>query len=114
LASRSLGPYRQRAEREARASGLPIVRPLWMSDPRLGDVSDAFTLGADVLVAPAFAPGAARTQVNLPPGRWKHVWSGRAYRGARVGSVDFPLGRPAVLVRMPSSSAATIGRAARG
>ena len=75
---RALAPYRQRLERRAHRTGVPIVRPLWMSDPGLGGVSAAFTLGRAVLVAPAFAPGATRTTVPLPDGRWAHVWSGRA------------------------------------
>src|SRR4051812_8036537 len=110
---RALSPYRQRAEREARASGTPIVRPLWMSDPRLGDVTQAFTLGRDVLVAPAFAPGAARTTLPLPAGRWKHVWTSRTYRGSRSVTVESPLGKPAVFVRGRSSLAGIIRSAAR-
>ena len=53
---RALAPYRQRVERQAARDGTPIVRPLWLSDPRLGDVTSAFTLGSDVLVAPASRP----------------------------------------------------------
>jgi sulfoquinovosidase len=93
---RALAPYRRGLEREARASGMPIVRPLWMTDPRLESVTSAFTLGADLLVAPTFAPGAVSTRVRLPAGRWIHVWTGRAYRGGRAVSVASPLGRPAV------------------
>jgi alpha-glucosidase len=84
-----------------------------MSDPRLGDVTSAFTLGSDVLVAPAFSPGAARTTVPLPAtGRWTHVWSSRTYRGGRIVTVESPLGRPAVFVRAGSRLAETIRRAA--
>lgn len=111
---RALAPYRQRVERQAERDGTPIVRPLWMSDARLGDVTSAFTLGTDVLVAPAFSPGAARTTVPLPaPGRWTHVWSSRTYRGGRIVTVESPLGRPAVFVRAGSGLAETIRRAAR-
>src|SRR4051794_12159328 len=110
----ALGPYRQRVEQQAERDGTPIVRPLWMSDPRLGDVTSAFTLGTDVLVGPAFSPGAARTTVPLPAsGRWTHVWSSRNYRGGRIVTVESPLGRPAVFVRAGSSLAETIRRAAR-
>src|SRR3954470_7121980 len=111
---RALAPYRQELEREARRSGMPIVRPLWLSDPRLGDVSDAFMLGPDVLVAPAFAPGAARTTLPLPAGRWTHVWSSRSYDGSRTVTVESPLGKPAVFVRAGSNLAGIIQRAARG
>jgi alpha-glucosidase len=110
---RALAPYRQQLERRARRDGTPIVRPLWLSDARLGDVTHAFTLGPDVLVAPAFAPGAARTTLPLPAGRWTHVWSSRTYRGRRTITVDSPLGKPAVFVRARSNLTATIRRAAR-
>jgi alpha-glucosidase (family GH31 glycosyl hydrolase) len=109
---RALAPYRQRLERQARRDGTPIVRPLWMSDARLGDVTHAFTLGRDVLVAPAFSPGAARTTLPLPAGRWKHVWSSRIYRGQQTVTVESPLGKPAVFVRAGSKLGDTIRRAA--
>lgn len=109
---RALAPYRQRLEREALRAGTPIVRPLWLSDARLKNVTHAFTLGRDVLAAPAFAPGATRTTLPLPAGRWKHVWSSRTYSGGRTITVDSPLGEPAVFVRAPSKLADTIRRAA--
>jgi alpha-glucosidase len=110
---RALAPYRQRLEREARRTGVPIVRPLWFSDARLGAVDEAFTLGDDLLAAPAFAPGQARTTVPLPRGRWQHVWSGRVYAGGRTVTVASPLGEPAVFTRPGSGLAARI-RAAAG
>jgi alpha-glucosidase len=110
---RALAPYRHRLEQAAQGTGMPIVRPLWFSDRRLGDVTHAFTLGRDVLVAPSFAPGAARTTLPLPRGRWTHVWSSRAYRGGRTVTVEAPLGEPAVFVRGNSRLGAVIRRAAR-
>jgi alpha-glucosidase len=111
---RALAPYRQRVEQQAERDGTPIVRPLWMSDTHLDDVTNAFTLGTDVLVAPAFSPGAARTTVSLPaPRRWTHVWSSRTYRGGRIVTVESPLGKPAVFVRAGSPLAETIRSAAR-
>jgi sulfoquinovosidase len=109
---RALAPYRQGLEREAARTGMPIVRPLWFTDRALDDVTHAFTLGRDVLVAPAFAPGAARTTLPLPPGRWEHVWTERTFTGGREVTVDSPLGHPAVFVRAGSRLAATIRRAA--
>ncbi|MBV9941419.1 MAG: alpha-glucosidase [Solirubrobacterales bacterium] len=96
---RALGPYRQALEREAASNGMPIVRPMWLTDPRLETVTSQFTLGSDILVAPAFAPGVTRTRVELPPGRWVHVWTGRVYTGPRTVTVASPLGRPAVFTR---------------
>ena len=110
---RALSPYRQRLEREAAADGMPIVRPMWLTDPRLQDVTAQFTLGPDVLVAPAFHPGQTHTRVVLPPGRWVHVWTNRKYTGPRTITASSPLGRPAVFVR-PGRLRSIIIRAARG
>jgi alpha-glucosidase len=96
---RALSPYRQRLERDAAADGMPIVRPMWLTDPRLEAVTAQFTLGPDILVAPTFHPGQNRTRVVLPPGRWVHLWTDRAYTGPRTVTVSSPLGRPAVFVR---------------
>ncbi|MBV8989214.1 MAG: alpha-glucosidase, partial [Solirubrobacterales bacterium] len=85
---RALAPYRQRLEREASETGVPIVRPLWLTWPQLGSITAEFTLGTDLLVAPTFAPGVTRTRVVLPPGRWVHVWSGHTYTGPRTVTVS--------------------------
>jgi sulfoquinovosidase len=90
------------------------VRPLWFTDAALADVTHAFTLGSDVLVAPAFSPGAARTTLPLPAGRWQHVWSSRAYEGGRTVTVESPIGEPAVFVRAGSRLGGVIRRAAAG
>jgi len=110
---RALGPYRQALEREAATDGMPIVRPMWLTDPRLENVTGQFTLGSDILVAPAFAPGVTRTRVHLPPGRWVHVWTGRVYTGRRTIAVSSPLGRPAVFTR-PGRLRSLIIKAASG
>lgn len=95
----ALAPYRQRLERAAYTTGLPIVRPLWLTWPSLESVTAEFTLGTDLLVAPDFAPGMTRTRVVLPAGRWVEVWSGRRFRGPRTVTVASPLGHPAVFTR---------------
>jgi sulfoquinovosidase len=110
---RALGPYRQSLEREAAADGMPIVRPMWLTDPRLEAVTAEFTLGSDILVAPTFAPAVTRTRVELPPGRWVHLWTGRMYTGPRNLTVSSPPGRPAVFTR-PGPLRSLIIKAARG
>ena len=109
---RALAGYRQGLERVAQRTGLPIVRPLWLTWPRLGAITAEFTLGADVLVAPVFSPGVTWTRVTLPPGRWVQVWSGQTFTGPRAVTVASPLGRPAVFTR-PGPLRAVIRDAAR-
>jgi alpha-glucosidase len=110
---RALSPYWERLEREAAADGMPIVRPMWLTDPRLQAVTAQFTLGSDILLAPTFHPGQRRTRVVLPPGRWVHEWTDRAYTGPRTVTVSSPLGRPAVFVR-PGPLRSLIIKAAKG
>lgn len=110
---RALTRYRQGQEREAALTGIPIVRPLWLTWPQLGAVTSEFTLGAQILVAPTFAPGQTRTTLRLPPGRWVEVWTGRQYSGPRRLTVPAPLGHPAVFTR-PGPLRKIITAAAKG
>jgi alpha-glucosidase len=117
-AFRALAPYRRGLERTAARTGLPIVRPLWLTwprDRRAERLATEFTLGRDVLVAPAFAPGQTRTSAYLPRGRWVHLWSGRTYASAGRGvTVASPLGRPAVFTRAGARVGRTLAAALRG
>lgn len=113
----ALGPYRQRLEQVAQKSGLPIVRPLWLTwpgDPKAAARSTEFTLGSELLVAPVLAPGVTRLRVYLPAGRWVLVWTGKRYGSTRHGTtvtVDAPLGRPAVFTPPASKLGAVLRRA---
>lgn len=116
---RALAPYRQRLEREAATTGMPLVRPLWLGwpdDARAERRADEFTLGRDLLVAPAFAPGVTRTATYLPEGSWTHLWTGRRYRSparGRTVSVAAPLGSPAVFTRTGSRAGGDLTRRLR-
>jgi len=66
---------------EASVRGLPVVRPLFMADPRdarLREIDDAYLLGDSLLVAPVLEPGARTRTVTLPRGGWYKVSSLRA------------------------------------
>jgi len=115
---RALAPYRRAVAREAARTGLPLVRPLWLGwprDRRAAGRADEFTLGRDLLVAPTFRPGATRTTLYLPAGRWTHLWTGRRIGGreGRTVTVPSPLGRPAVFVRTGSDEARRLVAALR-
>ncbi len=65
----------------ARRTGAPIVRPVFYDHPALldapRDMSMAFTLGANLLVAASPTPDSpAPYDVCLPHGRWFDYWSG--------------------------------------
>ena len=80
---------------EADATGLPIVRPLWLGDP--GDaycakIGQEWLLGPDVLVAPVVTSGATTNAVYLPSGCWQDQNTQRRYEGRRTVTVAAPLG----------------------
>ncbi len=83
----------------ADATGIPIMRPLWLADP--GDAAAArqdeeWLLGPDVLVAPVVNQGARSRSVYFPPGCWRaggtgRRYGGRRYRGPLTATVAAPL-----------------------
>lgn len=95
-------PYIYTLAWEAHTRGLPLVRPLWWTDPEnpdLWDVDDAFLLGDGVLVAPVLKEGARARSVHLPPGLWYDFWSEVVYEGGKEVEVEAPLERIPLFVR---------------
>ena len=97
--------------REAAATGLPIVRPLWMHHavPSSSSSSSAASLaarelllGEDLLFAPVLEKGARRRQVWLPAGGWVDSRDGAvivAPAGGLVVDVEAPPGAPPLFAR---------------
>jgi alpha-glucosidase (family GH31 glycosyl hydrolase) len=81
-----LVPYIRAAAATAARTGLPIVRPLMLSDP--GDeagwrLADAYGFGPAIWVAPVLEEGAEERRVYLPRGEWLDFWTGEPIAGAR-------------------------------
>ena len=60
-------------------SGLPPVRPLFVSYPddlKTYTISDQFMLGDYILVSPIFSDTAKERKLYLPRGSWVNLWSG--------------------------------------
>ncbi|MBV1706150.1 MAG: glycoside hydrolase family 31 protein [Hyphomicrobiales bacterium] len=82
----------------------PVVRPLFYdfpADRAARDVSDAFMLGADLLVAPVLEQGEVTRRIYLPQqeGGWYEVDGMRHHPGGAMAEIDAPLGRLPVLAR---------------
>jgi len=78
--------------KEAALTGLPIIRPLFWSDPydeKTYDISDEFLLGDKYLVAPVLCPGTESRNIYLPRGVWKDYWVGKEYKGPLL-LTDYP------------------------
>ncbi len=82
-----LMPYLYTAFEENSRDGMPVMRPLFLEYPTLGDSKqdngdfvgrdNEFLFGRDLLVAPF--PGETRNpmEVLLPPGDWYDYWTGK-------------------------------------
>jgi alpha-glucosidase len=96
--------------REARRSGMPPTRPLWLQfpgDARAAGQDQEWALGPNVLVAPVVTEGATRRPVYFPAGCWRGA--GIRVRGPRSRTVSAPLGALPYFVRCgtrPMASAA--------
>lgn len=95
-------PYLYTTMEESHRTGLPIMRPLLLTDQNdvnLVNVEDAYTVGNALLAAPVL--GAARTArtVYLPKGTWFDWWTGRRYSGGHAVTVAAPLDRVPLFAR---------------
>ena len=89
----SLMPYTYTLAWEARESGLPMMRAMWLhysNDLRTRSIGDQYMWGRDILVAPVFEKGATNRELFLPEGSWYDWWTGRQVQGGRnvVREVD--------------------------
>lgn len=95
-------PYIYSSFAQCAQEGLPIVRPLLMSDPEddnLRGLDDAFLLGDSILVAPVLEQGATQRELYLPRGVWYEFDTGKLIDGSRTITIPAPLERIPVYVR---------------
>jgi alpha-glucosidase/alpha-D-xyloside xylohydrolase len=81
-----LMPYLYTAVRECHETGLPIMRALWLHDPKDPVAvarGDQYMWGPDVLVAPVVEKGATTRRVYLPRGTWFDFWTNQKHEGGR-------------------------------
>jgi alpha-glucosidase (family GH31 glycosyl hydrolase) len=100
-----LVPYIRAAAATAARSGLPIVRPLCLtdpSDPRGWRLADAYGFGPALWVAPVLDEGVTERRVYLPPGEWIDLWSAGHVVGGREAIAPAPRERIPVWVRRGS------------
>ncbi|MGB7284678.1 MAG: TIM-barrel domain-containing protein [Candidatus Acidiferrum sp.] len=79
-------PYHYSAVHECAATGMPIMRALWLhypEDPKAVVCGDEYLWGKNVLVAPVVEKGATTRQVYLPAGDWYDFWTRDRLEGGR-------------------------------
>ena len=80
-------PYTYTLARDARDTGMPLMRALWLhypEDERARSVGSEYLWGRDLLVAPVFTQGAEAREVYLPVGDWYDWWTGERLSGGRT------------------------------
>lgn len=81
-----LMPYTYTLAWQARDSGMPLMRAMWLhypDDPRARGLGSQFLWGRDLLVAPVFTPAASTRDVYLPPGEWYDFWTNEKLSGGQ-------------------------------
>ena len=73
---------------EANKTGMPMVRPLFLVDPKAKAAWDnwwTYQYGPDILVSPVWEKGVREQSVYLPSGsKWKDAWDGKTYDGGQT------------------------------
>jgi len=93
-----LMPYTYTLAYQARETGLPLMRAMWLhypSDERARSLATQYLWGRDLLIAPVYEQGATRRDVYLPEGDWYDWWSNARVLGGQTVS------RPVDLATMP-------------
>ncbi len=87
-------PYFYTLADEAARTGAPITRPMlyhWADDSTVAGLDDQFTVGADLLAAPVFAPEQRQRNVRFPAGAWRDWLTGQRYDGPVTARVECPI-----------------------
>lgn len=82
-----LMPYTYSLAWEARNTGLPFMRSLWLhynADKKSRAAGDEFLWGRDLLIAPIYKPGAVSREVYLPEGGWYDWWTNERSAGGQT------------------------------
>jgi alpha-glucosidase (family GH31 glycosyl hydrolase) len=98
-------PYLYSVVHECAATGMPIIRALWLhypGDSKAVACGDEYLWGKNVLVAPVVEKGATTRQIYLPRGDWYDFWTGERIAGGREISRDVDLETMPLYVRAGS------------
>jgi hypothetical protein len=102
----ALVPYTYTLAQQANATGIPIVRPLYLNYPGSAaayTTPNEYLYGDNVLVAPITSPndanGNGSVNVWVPPGTWTDYFSGQVYTGPANVTVTKSLAEMPVFVK---------------
>ena len=97
-----LMPYNYALAWEARETGMPLMRAMWLhypDDPAVRALGTQYLWGRDLLIAPVFEKGATSRTVYLPKGLWYDWWTHATYQGGRRVTRSVDLATMPIFVR---------------
>jgi len=95
-------PYNYTLAWQARQTGLPLMRALWLhypNDDNASGIATEYLWGRDMLIAPVFEKGANTRSVYLPKGEWYDWWTKSKIAGGRTITKEVTLATMPVYVR---------------
>jgi alpha-D-xyloside xylohydrolase len=100
--------YNYKYAREASKTGMPIVRPLFLVDPKSPQAWTnwwTYLYGRDILVSPIWEKGKRTQEVYLPAGhKWRDAWNlNRVHQGGQTITVQAELHQLPLFIRVGSS-----------
>ena len=99
-----LADYSYAQAQVAHETGLPIVRPLFLSEPNAPAAWTnwwTYTYGPDILLSPIWQKNQRAQEVYLPTGQqWRDAWTGKIYDGGQVIQVAAELHQLPLFVRV--------------
>lgn len=97
-----LMPYNYTLAWEARGTGMPMMRAMWLhypDDEQCRKIGDQYLWGRDMLIAPVYQKGAATRNVYLPKGDWYDWWTNTKEIGAKTVTRNVDLSIMPIYVR---------------
>lgn len=97
-----LMPYTYTLAWEARNTGMPLMRAMWLhypADVKAIGMGTQYLWGRDLLIAPVFQKGATTREVYLPKGEWYDWWTNKKETGGQTVTKAIDLSVMPIYVR---------------
>ena len=95
-------PYNYTLAWQARQTGMPMMRAMWLhypEDPAVRDIGDQYLWGRDMLIAPVYEKDAQSRELYLPEGLWYDWWTNESFNGGDRITRKVDLGTMPIYVR---------------
>ncbi len=95
-------PYTYTLAWQARATGMPLMRAMWLefpNDDHARGLASQYMWGSEMLIAPVYTKGAASRRVYLPAGAWYDWWTNEKLAGGRTVTRAVDLATMPIYVR---------------